>query len=474
MSVYDLVPLIVAAAVLVVFAGVLASADAAFSSISRVRSEELVREGRRGADRLLGVVKDAPRFLNTALLLRILFETTATVLVALIVIDLVERPWLQVLTAAGVMLVVSFIAVGVGPRTLGRLHAEQVGLLTAGLVSRATAVLGPFPQLLINIGNAITPGRGFREGPFATEAELRELVDLAEQSRVIETDESRMIHSVFELGDTLVREVMVPRTDVVFIERHKTLRQMMSLALRSGFSRIPVVGENLDDVIGVAYLKDVTKRVFDRREAETAERIESVMRPAAFVPDSKPANELMRDMQARRMHVAIVVDEYGGTAGLVTIEDLLEEIVGEITDEYDVDPVEVERLGSGAVRVSSRMPLDELGELFGVDLEDEDIETVGGLLAKHLGKVPIPGAEVTWQRLHLQAESLAGRRNKVVTVVVTPLDHVRPRSDARRRDDQQDGHQDGHPGGPGDEQPGDRRNGQPAGRPSGQPAGSDA
>ena len=216
--------------------------------------------------------------------------------------------------------------------------------MTARPLAAITAVLGPIPQLLIVIGNAITPGRGFREGPFATEAELRELVDLAEQSRVIESDESRMIHSVFELGDTMVREVMVPRTDMVFIERYKTLRQMMSLALRSGFSRIPVIGEDLDDVIGIAYLKDVTKRVFDRHEAETTERIETVMRPCIFVPDSKPADELMREMQAKRTHVAIVVDEYGGTAGLVTIEDLLEEIVGEITDEYDVEPDAVERL----------------------------------------------------------------------------------------------------------------------------------
>ena len=418
MSTVDL-SLFAIAALLVLIAGLLASADAALSSISKVRADQLVREGRRGAVRLLGVVSDPPRFLNTVLLLRILCETTATVLVTLVIVHVLEPTWVQVVTAAGSMLVVSYIAVGVGPRTVGRQHAEGVGLVTAGPVAALTAVLGPLPQLLIVIGNAITPGRGFREGPFATEAELRELVDLAEQSRVIETGESKMIHSVFELGDTLAREVMVPRTDMVFIERHKTLRQMMSLALRSGFSRIPVTGENLDDVIGVAYLKDVTKRVYDRHEAETTERIETMMRPSFYVPDSKPADELLRDMQARRMHVAIVVDEYGGTAGLITIEDLLEEIVGEITDEYDSEPVGVEQLSGGAVRVSSRLPLDELADLFGVLIEDEDVETVGGLMAKHLGKVPIPGAEVDCEGLHFHAESLAGRRNKVVTVVVT-------------------------------------------------------
>ena len=349
---------LVVALLLVLFAALLASGEAALSSISRVRADQLQREGRSGADRLTTIVADAPRYLNTVLLVRIVCEITSIVLVTLVVSRVLGPTWLQVLTAAGVMVVVSYIAVGVGPRTIGRQHSERVSLLTARPVAALTAVLGPLPQLLILIGNALTPGRGFREGPFATEAELRDLVDLAEESRVIESDESRMIHSVFELGDTLVREVMVPRTDVVFIERHKTLRQLMSLALRSGFSRIPVVGEGLDDVIGIAYLKDVTKRVFDRHQAETTERVETVMRPSFFVPDSKPADELMRDMQAKRMHVAIVVDEYGGTAGLVTIEDILEEIVGEITDEYDVEPVSVEHLSGGAVRVSSRLPVD--------------------------------------------------------------------------------------------------------------------
>jgi CBS domain containing-hemolysin-like protein len=414
------VTLLVIAAVLVLLAGLFASTEAALSAMSKARVDELIKEGRRGAERLEPILADPPRYVNTTLLLRVLCETTATVIVTLVVVHLLEPTWVQVLTAAGVMLVVSYMVVGVGPRTVGRQHAERVAILMARPVAMLTAVLGPIPQLLIMIGNALTPGRGFREGPFASEAELRELVDLAEQSRLIESDESKMIHSVFELGDTLVREVMVPRTDMIFIERHKRLRQMMSLALRSGFSRIPVIGDDLDDIIGIAYLKDVTKRVFDRHEAESTERIDSVMRPVMFVPDSKPAADLMREMQSQRMHVAVVVDEYGGTAGLVTIEDILEEIVGEITDEYDVEPENVEHLNGGVVRVSSRMPLDEVGELFDVELEDEDVETIGGLMAKHLGKVPIPGAEVTCQGLHLLAESRAGRRNKVVTVVVSP------------------------------------------------------
>jgi CBS domain containing-hemolysin-like protein len=426
----DIVQLLIAA-ILIVLAGLLLSAESALSSISRVRAEQLAaRRPSSSAKRLLAITHDLPRFVNTTLLLRIACETVAVVVVTLVVVDLLDSSWLQVLVAAGCMVVVSYIAVGVGPRTIGRQHAERVGLASATPIWALTAVLGPLPQLLILIGNMLTPGRGFREGPFASEAELRELVDLAEANRVIESGESRMIHSVFELGDTIAREVMVPRTDMVFIERYKTLRQMMSLALRSGFSRIPVIGEDLDDIVGVAYLKDVMKRVFDNHEAESTERIETVMRPSLYVPDSKPADELLREMQAQRTHVAVVVDEYGGTAGLVTIEDLLEEIVGEITDEYDDEPAAVERLPGGAVRVSSRMDIDDLNDVFGVDIEDEDVETVGGLMAKHLGRVPIPGAEVICEGLLFHAESLAGRRNKVVTVVVSPVGGSAAHSDA--------------------------------------------
>ncbi|MDN5854584.1 MAG: hemolysin family protein, partial [Actinomycetia bacterium] len=216
--------------------------------------------------------------------------------------------------------------------------------------------------------------------------------------------------------------VMVPRTDVVFIERHKTLRKAMSLALRSGYSRIPVVGENLDDIIGMAYLKDITKRVFDKHDAETTERVESVARGCVYVPDSKPADDLLREMQAQRTHVAIVIDEFGGTAGMVTIEDILEEIVGDITDEYDSEPDAVERLSNGSVRISTRFDVDDLVELFGTPVDDDDVDSVGGLLAKHLGKVPIPGSHIEVHGLRFEAESPAGRRNRVGTVVVSRLD----------------------------------------------------
>jgi len=410
--------LLVVAAVLVVVAGLFSSADAALSSFSKARAEEIAAEGKGGATRLLRIVADPPSYLNTALLLRMLFEIAAIVLVTEVMLDLITKTWVALVVSIAVMLLVSFVAIGVAPRTVGRQHSERVALLSAGVLLGITKVLGPIPRLLILIGNALTPGRGFSEGPFASEAELRELVDLAEASSVIESGERRMIHSVFELGDTIAREVMVPRTDVVFIERGKTLRQAMSLALRSGFSRIPVVGENLDDVVGFAYLKDVTRRVFDRHEAEQTERVESVMRPVLYVPDSKPVDELLREMQAERKHVAVVVDEYGGTAGLVTIEDVLEEIVGEITDEYDVAQVDVEHLPDGRTRVSSRFPVDDLQEVCGVRIDDDDVDTVGGLMAKHLGRVPIAAPGVKAHGLRFEAEAASGRRNKIDTVLI--------------------------------------------------------
>jgi CBS domain containing-hemolysin-like protein len=317
------------------------------------------------------------------------------------------------------MVVVSYVLIGVGPRTLGRQNAERIALASALPVIGATRLLGPLPRLLIVVGNALTPGKGFREGPFASEVEVRELVDLAAASSLIESDESKMIQSVFQLNDTVVREVMVPRTDLVYIERTKTLRQTMSLCLRSGYSRVPVIDDNLDEVLGMAYLKDVTKRVFDNHLAESTERVDTIMRPCLFVPDTKIADDLLREMQAQRTHVAIVVDEYGGTSGMVTIEDILEEIVGEITDEYDTEPDDLEELSDGSYLVSPRFDVDDLAELFDVRIEDDDVDSVGGLLAKHLGKVPITGSSVEVAGLRLRAEAPSGRRNLIGRVHVS-------------------------------------------------------
>ncbi|MGI8870115.1 MAG: hemolysin family protein [Mycobacteriales bacterium] len=412
------IALLVIAAALVPLAGCFAAMDAALTRVSPARVAELQREGHRRAGVLAALVLDKPRYINLLLLLRIGAEMLATVLVAVVLAAVFGLGWLAILVATASMTIVSFVLIGVGPRTIGRQHPYAVALWTAGLVRLLGRLLGPLATLLIHLGNMLTPGRSFREGPFATEVELRELVDMAEARGVVEHGERNMIHSVFQLGDTIAREVMVPRTEVVWIERSKSIGQALALALRSGFSRVPVVGENPDDVVGVAYLKDLARRTQGSDSARST-KVDEVMRSATFVPESKPVDELLREMQARRIHIAIVIDEYGGMAGLVTIEDILEEIVGEIADEYDVERAPVEWVDDTTARVTARLSLDDLADLFHVDLPEDGIETVGGLLAQALGRVPIPGAAADVHGLHLVAESVGGRRNRIDTVLVS-------------------------------------------------------
>jgi CBS domain containing-hemolysin-like protein len=418
--------LIILAVLLVFLAGLASMADAALATVSPARAQEMAREGLRGAGALFAVASDVVRHVNLLLLLRLLCELTATTLVALVAVDSWGIGWQAALVTAGAMTVVSFVVVGVAPRTVGRQHAYAVGRASAPLVRWLGKVLNPLAKLLILIGNAVTPGKGFPEGPFGSQVELRELVDLAEQRGVVEHGEREMIHSVFALGDTIAREVMVPRTEMVWIEASKTLQQALYLFLRSGFSRIPVIGESVDDVLGVLYLKDVIRRSQSGDPAATAEAVADLMRAATFVPESKPVDDLLSEMQAARTHLVIVVDEYGGTAGLVTIEDILEEIVGEITDEYDVERPPVEHLDDGAVRVTARLPIEDLGEIFGVELPADEVETVGGLLAQTLGRVPIPGATVDVGGLHLIAEGTTGRRNRIDSVLVHPAEPPEP------------------------------------------------
>jgi CBS domain containing-hemolysin-like protein len=415
--------LLVIAVLLVIAAGLFACADAAISAVSRARVDGLVRGGRTGAKQLLAVVSERPRHINLLLLLRLGCELAATVLVTVAFMVFIDSNAVAGLVAALSMIVVSYVLVGVGPRTLGRQHPYSVGLIAAGPVRALGSVLGPLSRLLIVVGNAITPGRGFREGPFSSEVELRELVDMAQESGVVDAGEREMIHSVFELRGTIAREVMVPRTEMVWIEQTKTVRQALALSLRTGYTRLPVIGESVDEIVGVVNLKDLVKATMDSPGNGQGERrgVGEVMTEATFVPDSKRLDDLLREMQLSRNHMAIAVDEYGGTAGLLTIEDILEEIVGEITDESDTDDrPPVEHLDDGAVRVSSRLPVEDLGELFGVELDDTDVETVGGLLAQQLGRVPLPGTEAEIAGLNMRAEGgKDGRgRMRITSVVV--------------------------------------------------------
>lgn len=415
---------LIGAIVLIGVGGLFAAIDAALSTVSLARVEELVRDERPGGVRLARVIAERPKYINLIVLLRITCETAATVLLVAYLVDHWGLRW-GLFSAAAIMVVVSFVAIGVGPRTVGRQNAYTISLLAALPLQAISVLLAPISRLLVLIGNALTPGRGFRNGPFASEIELREVVDLAQQRGVVADDERRMIQSVFELGDTPAREVMVPRTEMVWIESGKSAGQATSLAVRSGHSRIPVIGENVDDILGVVYLKDLVQRTYYSTNGGRDTKVCDVMRAPVFVPDSKPLDELLREMQRDRKHMALLVDEYGAIAGLVTIEDVLEEIVGEIVDEYDAgEVVPVQELGDKTFRVSARLPIEDLGELYGRDLDDDlDVDTVGGLVALELGRVPLPGAEVTWEGLRLRAEGGPDHRGRVRigTVLVSPV-----------------------------------------------------
>jgi len=414
--------LLVAAAVLALVAGWCSNAEAALALVSATGVAE--RPEHQGP--LSTVAADLPRYMSVLLLIRAIREVFAAVLVTAAFVSWFGDDWRAVFAALAVVIALRYALTGVRPQTgwVGP-RTERTAARAARVIAPLTRALGPAPRLLVALGNAMPPTRRTRplvdqggpSGPGAR-SELRGLVDYLERRTGIEPGEREMVRSVFELGDTIVREVMVPRTDMVFIEADKTVEQALSLALRSGFSRIPVVGENEDDVVGIAYLKDIVAWSHEHPGAEAAEKVTTVIRPASYVPDSKPVDELLRQMQAQRNHVAVVIDEYGGTAGLVTIEDILEEIVGEITDEYDNERPPVEWLSDGSARVTARLSVAELEELFGVTVGVDDVETVAGLLAHQLGRVPIAGSTVTVRGLRLTAENPTARRNKIGTVLV--------------------------------------------------------
>ncbi|HWG11764.1 MAG TPA: hemolysin family protein [Streptosporangiaceae bacterium] len=424
--------LVAAAIVLVLMAGWWASAEATLARLAAVGAEQLVGAGRPASRRLRAVFADLPRYLNILLLLRVICETSATVLVVAAFVHWFGSGWKGFLIALAVMVVVGYLVVGVSPVPLGRRGAERVALGAATVLYPLGVILGPVPRLLVGAATVLTRGHGSTAGPLTGKSELRGLVDFLEQRSVIEPGEREMVRSVFELGDTIVREVMVPRTEMVFIDRDKSVEQALTLHLRSGFSRIPVAGENEDDVVGIAYLKDIVAWAHEHPDAG-ATPVGEVMRTATYVPDSKPIDEMLRQMQSQQIHVAIVIDEYGGTAGLVTIEDILEEIVGEITDEYDQEQPPVEWLSPDVARVTARLPVAELAEMFGVSIEAEDVETVGGLLAHALGRVPIAGSEGTVGGLRLTAENLSGRRNRIGTVLVERVPETAEQEDEAER-----------------------------------------
>jgi CBS domain containing-hemolysin-like protein len=393
--------------------------DAALLAVSRSALEHALEDQpERLRRRVLHQHDDAPRTLAAIGLARVISESVMAVAITAIIFETLDGWTLPTLLSIGIAVIGSFLVVSVSPRTVGTRHPEKVSIALSGLISVIRRVVGPVSTLLIHIGSAFTPGGKVAGGPFAGEAELRRQVDRATENEELERDERDMIQGVFDLGDTSVREIMVPRTDVVAISADTSAEKAMRLFVRSGYSRIPVIGESVDDLLGVLYVKDVMRTIHSPWDPRPDRAVVEIMRQPMFVPEFVGADDVLRQMQTTRVHIAIIVDEYGGVSGMVTIEDVLEEIVGEIADEHDRKEPEVEDLGEGIFRVPARESVDDVGELFGLDIEDEDVDTIGGLLGKALGRIPIVGSEADVLGLHLEAERTAGRRKQLATLLV--------------------------------------------------------
>jgi CBS domain containing-hemolysin-like protein len=349
----------------------------------------------------------------------VLAETTAAVLVTLAFAAVVENPWLVLLIAAVIMTGVSFVLVGASPRSVGRTHPRGLLKVVAPLIHTFRVILGPLAGVLVWLGNRVTPGRARAASTFTSEEQLLSMVDEATELDVLEQVDRELIHSIFEWGDTPVREVMVPRTDMVTIESTARADKAMRLLLDRALSRVPVRAKDADDIVGVLHLRDVARVLTESaKKGPKPPTAAELARPVLFVPDSKKADETLRQMQSASNHLAMVVDEYGGIAGLVTLEDLIEELVGDITDESDREAPDSVAVGDGRWLVSARMQLDELADLTDLEVEDEDVDSVGGLLTKHLDRLPMLGDRVETDGLRLTAEHIEGRRKGLSRVLV--------------------------------------------------------
>jgi magnesium and cobalt exporter, CNNM family len=399
--------LIVVIVIATVVASFLAMAETALTRINRAKAMALEDDGRRWAKQLVRLVEHPEHFLNPVLLLMLLSH----LVIASVVAVLIERHFGSgvLILATVIETAVIFVFAEAAPKTWAIEQPERSALLSAPLVA---GVVGLLPiriitRALIGVTNVILPGKGLKRGPFVSEQELLAMADQAEEEDVIESQERALIHSIIHFGDTVVREVMVPRPDMVSVEARARVKDVMEVAIQAGYSRIPVYEQGIDDIAGIVYAKDLMRSVSEGRAEEP---VRELAREAGFVPETKRVAELMREMQAKKFHMAIVVDEYGGTAGLVTLEDLIEELVGEIVDEYDVEEPSVESLGGGDVRVNARMPIDELNELLDTELPEGDWDTVGGLVYNLLGHVPVEGETVECDGHRLRAEKVQGRR----------------------------------------------------------------
>jgi len=398
--------------VLVILGSVLAVAEASLTRMTRVRALALVEERRRNAVKLERIEADPPRYLNAVYLTVMLCQNGSAILVAIIA----ERTYggLGVTLVSVIFTLLYFVLVEAMSKTFGVLHSDRAALLVSPLVWFLGRLLAAPTTALIGLANWLLPGKGLKQGPFVSEADLRSMAEVGHEEGSIEREEKELIHSIFEFGDTIVREVMVPRPDVEAIESDKTLRDVQDLVLEHGYSRIPVYTDDLDEVVGVVYAKDVLKALHQGRSDMP---LADIVREAHFVPESKKVADLLREMQQEKFHIALVTDEYGSVSGLITLEDLLEELVGEITDEYDVEEPELEEVADGVYRVDGKLAIDEVNEVLDTELPDEEWDTVGGLMLGLMGSIPDEGQEVRFQNLRFKAEKVNGRR--IVKILIT-------------------------------------------------------
>lgn len=403
----------VAIVVLLVVSIFLAMAETALTRMTPSRARAIAAIGGMGSRRLPSLVDRPEEYLNVVLLVVLVCQLVQATLVGILGERLLGS-W-GVVFATAINVVVVFVVAEAIPKTWAIEHTERAARSSAGIVWRLSR-LWPLPWIargLIGLTNVIIPGKGLKKGPFVSEEEFLALADEAVSSEILEEGERELIEQVIEFGDTICREIMMPRPDVLALVDTLSVAEVLDRALDAGRSRVPVFGDGIDDVTGIAYVKDLVRASRAGRDADPVRRF---ARRPFFVPETKRISELLGEMRVRRSHIVIVVDEYGGTAGIVTMEDVIEELLGEISDEYDVDDATVERLTGGAMRLQARLPIDEASEILGVELPDGDWDTLGGLMYHLLGHVPFEGESVQHDGFRLRAEQVKGRRIGVVRV----------------------------------------------------------
>ena len=405
------------AAIALLFAMVLATSEFALSKLTRAIVEDLIQEEKKHAVALMELVNQRRVVIFVLRGVRTFTQVVFAVSMATIALHLANHWWLAGLVTIVIVTLAQFLANSVIATRWAQRNPTGAALLFTPLITRLVAIAHFFAPVA-HKARAVLPQPERTEAEMRAEMadELREMVDQVGETEGFEEEDRQMLRSVFELGHTLVREVMVPRTEMVTISFDAPAHKALRLFVRSGFSRIPVTGTDTDDVRGILFFKDVVQRL-QTYEGDHELRADQMMRPAEFTIEMKPADDLLRQMQAEHFHLALVVDEYGGISGLVTLEDIIEEVVGELTDEHDRNTIEPEEISPGVWRVPSRFSIWELGELWGVELHDDDVDSVGGLLAKAIGRVPLPGATGDMLGVHMVAEEARGRRRQVGTIV---------------------------------------------------------